>query len=74
MGPNVHHLVYNSPLFVLILSQTKTVHALSFYPYKIYFNDIHPISYSPLRLNRNVSSNDHVQGATGIGTSAFTSK
>jgi hypothetical protein len=27
-----------------------------------------------LRLNRNVSSNDHVQGATGIGTSAFTSK
>jgi len=74
MGPNVHHFVHNSPLFVLILSQTKKVHALSFYSYKIHFNNIHSITYSPVCLNRNVSSNDRVQGATRIETSAFTSK
>jgi hypothetical protein len=71
MEPNVHHFVHNSPLFVLISSQTKTVHALSFYSYKIHLNNIHPITYSPVYLNRNVSSNDHVKGATRTGTSAF---
>jgi hypothetical protein len=60
MESYVHHIVHKSPLCVHILSQTKAVHALSFYFCKIRFNNIHPTTHSPVCLNKNVSSNDHV--------------